>query len=83
MSRKGIVSIGNRREWPVEFWGPRDHEAERLEMEALRRPLPLAPGDPPPELKFSLFEPPILGGVRSRAIDELIAKHTGRRRRAR
>ena len=78
--RPRIVSLGpDRHQFPKEYWGHADLEAERLEAERLHSPLPHAPGGDPPELKFSLFEPPVMGGVRSKAVDELIAKHTGRR----
>jgi hypothetical protein len=69
-----------RRDYPRELWGPGDFEEERLEAARVGAPLTHAPGGPPPELKFSLFETPVVGGVRSKAIDELISKHTGRRR---
>jgi hypothetical protein len=81
MSRRGIISVGNRHQWPVEFWGSRDHFEESLEAGALARPLPHAPGGQPPELKFSLFPERVEDGVRSKAVDELIEKHTGRRPR--
>ena len=77
MNRR-VISTG-RRDYPRELWGPADFEAERREWERLESPLPHAPGGPPPELKFSLFPERTVGGVRSQAIDELIAKHTGRR----
>jgi hypothetical protein len=79
-NRWGIISVGaDRHQCPREFWGPRDWEAERLEMAAIESPLPHAPGGAPPPLKFSLFPTPVIGGVRSRAVDELVAKYTGRR----
>src|SRR4029450_11085696 len=61
----------------------RDYEAERLEWARLEAPLPHAPGGQPPPLRFSLFPPPIIGGARSKAGDELIAKHVGVRPRRR
>jgi hypothetical protein len=70
-----------RRDYPRELWGPGDFEAERWEMDLLKGPLPHAPGGPPPELKFSLFPRRVEGGVTSKAVDELIAKHTGMRSR--
>lgn len=79
MSTRRVVSVGNRRDYPRELWGPRDWEAERLESERIGAPLTHSPGGYPPELKFSLFETPVTGGARSRALDELVAKYTGRR----
>jgi hypothetical protein len=79
MSRR-IVWVGaERNAYPRETWGARDREAERLEMDAIGKPLTHAPGGPPPELKFRLFPERIVGGVRSKAIDALIEKHVGRR----
>ena len=78
MTRR-VVSVGNRRDYPRELWGPRDHEAERLESERIGAPLKHAPGGAAPELKFSLHKAPVIGGVRSKAIDELVARYTGRR----
>jgi hypothetical protein len=82
---KGTRSVGNRRDYPRELWGWRDFEMERFEQAAAEGPLPHAPARTPGDLRFSLCEPPILGGVRSKAIDEAIAKHVGVRpkRRAR
>ena len=80
MSRRRVVAVGNRRDYPRELWGPRDFEAEREEMERIGAPLPHSPPSQVGELRFSIFETPITGGTRSRAIDELIEKHVGRRR---
>lgn len=76
MSDWGIVTTG-RRDFPRYLWTPADFEAERREWERLEGPLTHAPGGPPPELKFSLFERPVRG-ARSKAVDELVAKHVGR-----
>jgi hypothetical protein len=77
---KRIRSVGNRRDYPRELWGPRDREREREESDAIGAPLPFAPGGPPPPLKFRLFAEPIVGGTYSQAVDELVARYTGRRR---
>jgi hypothetical protein len=80
VSNRRVISVGNRRDYPRELWGPLDHERERLEWARLEGPLTHAPGGPPPDLKFRLFETPATGGARSKAIDELLAKHgIGRR----
>jgi hypothetical protein len=80
MSNRRVISVGAERHiYPREVWGWLDHEREREELDRIGPPLPHSPGGPPPELKFSLFETPITGGARSRAVDELIAKHVGRR----
>lgn len=78
MSRRRVLSVGNRRDYPRWLWGPRDFEREQEEADRIRQPLRHAPGGAPSELKFSLFETPVLGGARSRAVDELISKHVGR-----
>ncbi len=78
MSRK-VISVGNRRDYDRSLWGPRDHEAEQEEMDRIGQPLRHSPGGPPPELKFSLYPERVEDGVRAKAVDELIAKHTGRR----
>ena len=80
MSRRRVVTVGNRRDYPRELWAPLDHEREREDAAYVDAPLPYAPPSQVGELRFSIFETPILGGVRSRAIDELVAKHVGRRR---
>jgi hypothetical protein len=81
VSNKGVTSLGRERHlYPREFWGSSDFEDERQEMDRGGAPLPHAPGGPPPELKFSLFETPITGGARGRAVDELVARYVGRRR---
>jgi hypothetical protein len=82
MSERRVVSVGNRRDYPREAWGRRDHEREREEMDRMGAPLH-APGGPPPELKFSLFPERIVGGTWSKAVDELVARHTGKRPRSR
>ena len=79
MTNRNIISVGNRHEWPVELWGTRDHLEESLETGAIGAPLPHAPPRAPGEMRFSLFPERIVGGARSKAVDELIAKHTGRR----
>jgi len=72
-NRRGIVSVGRRGEYPREFWGPVDFEAERRDFERLEAPLTHAPGGTQPELRFSIFPTPARGGARSRAIDALLA----------
>ena len=47
-------------------------------MDRIGAPLPHAPGGLG-ELKFRLFPDRVVDGARSKAIDEVIAKHTGRR----
>lgn len=80
MSRPRVISVGKERHaFPREDWGWLDHEREREWMDSIGAPLPHGPGGGPPDLKFSLFERPVIGGSRSKAIDEAIAKHTGRR----
>jgi hypothetical protein len=77
MSNRRIISVGPR-DYPRELWGPGDFEDERLEAARVGAPLTHAPGGPPPELKFSLFQTPVVGGARSKAIDKLIEKHVRR-----
>lgn len=79
MKKPRIISVG-RRDYPRELWGPVDFEDERLEQARVAQPLPHAPAGPG-DLKFSMFEPPVLGGTRSRAIDALLDRHLSRRRR--
>ena len=81
MSRNGIISVGDRHRYPRDVWGYRDHEREREEMDRIGQPLPHTPGGPPPELKFSLFPERVEDGVRSKAVDELVERYTGRRAR--
>ena len=37
MGKPGIVSVGNRREWPPELWGSRDWEDEARTQQPLGR----------------------------------------------
>lgn len=39
MSRRRVVSVGNRRDYPRESWRPRDFEDERQELDAISEPL--------------------------------------------
>jgi hypothetical protein len=43
--KPGIISVGNRHEWPTEFWGWRDWEAEEAAQRWARPvdPTPVVP----------------------------------------
>jgi hypothetical protein len=77
--KPGIISVGNRHEWPREFWGSEDWEAE----DRLQAALGIEPGMPvvvpPPGPKSAvttLFPKPPrrreVGSARSRAVDKLL-----------
>ena len=84
MARKGapgIISVGNRHEWPRECWGSRDWEdEERLQARlAVGQELGNSPVVPPPGpvSSFSPLSKPRereVRGARSRAVDRLIQK---------
>jgi hypothetical protein len=89
MARKGapgIVTVGNRHEWPREFWGSRDWQDEERLQDQLQQgkelgSLVIPPPSPPVASGFTLFPKPRKReavSARSRAVDRLIEKHVGR-----
>lgn len=77
--RPGIISIGNRHEWPREWWGSRDWEDEDRLQAKLSKPLGESGVIPPPgpQPSFSVFAKPRgreAASFESRAVDGLIEK---------
>jgi hypothetical protein len=86
MARKGapgIIAVGNRHEWPREFWGSRDWEDED-QLQAQLNSSDLGSGVVPPPLPQPISYFPksrrrATASVRSDAVDKLIEKYVGRR----
>lgn len=83
MARKGapgIISVGNRHEWPREYWGSKDWaDEERLQARlAVGQELGNSGVIPPPgpQPSFGLFPKPTRrgAGAQSRAVDKLLEK---------
>ena len=85
--KPGIISVGNRHEWPREFWGSRDWEDEDRLQAHLGKELETSVVMPPPGPQlssgFTLLPKPSrreAASAHSRAVDRVIAKHVGGRR---
>jgi hypothetical protein len=81
--RPGIITVGDRREWPRECWGWKDWEDEERLQATLGRDLGASPVIPPPgpQPSFDPFPKPRgreARGARSRAVEKLIEKYVGR-----
>jgi hypothetical protein len=80
MSRRGapgIISVGNRHEWPRSCWGSRDWEDEdRLQAQlGGSEASPVVPPPGPTSAVTTLFPKPPrrgVGGAQSRAVDKLL-----------
>jgi hypothetical protein len=76
--RPGILSVGNRHEWPREFWGSKDWANEdRLQAQLGSEPATsfVIPPPGPKSAVTTLFPKPSrpeAGGARSRAVDRLL-----------
>lgn len=81
--KPGIVTVGDRHEWPREFWGSKDWEdEERLHANPGRELEAWGVIPPPgPQPSFGLFAKPRRreANARSDAVDKLIEKALGPR----
>jgi hypothetical protein len=79
----GVVTCGDRREYPREAWGWKDWEDEERLQAQLGKEMGNTPVIPPPgpqSAVTSLYVKPRgreRRGVQSRAVDKLIEKHLG------
>jgi hypothetical protein len=82
----GIITVGNRHEWPREFWGSKDWEDEdRLQAQLGNTSLGASPIVPPPgpQSSFGLFAKPRRArpDARAEAVDRLLEELGVRPRR--
>jgi hypothetical protein len=76
--KPGIISVGDRHEWPREEWGSRDWE-EHEAAQRLSEPLDVPPVVKPPHLLPAGFElhpkKPSRDDERSRTADRVLEQH--------